>query len=280
MADTLLNQFITTLAQAEPDIDLAATALLIARQAYPDLDADSYLERLDRMAEALRERLDPDYTPVDTMLELNQYLFSELGFAGNRQDYYDPRNSFLNDVLDRRLGIPITLSIVYLEVGRRVGLDLEGVPFPGHFLVKLHVNEGEVILDPYGGGASLGLDDLEERMEQAMGNGRPLRPLLPGLLSGTTKRNILVRMLRNLRSVYLRREDHLRVLQTLDWILACQPDDAEALRDRGLAYETLECAKPALADLRRYLDLAPRAPDAESIRARVIDLQRAARRLN
>lgn len=280
MTDSLLNQFITNLAQADPDIDLAATALLIARQAYPDLDSASYLERLDRMAEDLRERLDPDYTPVDTMLELNQYLFSELGFAGNRQDYYDPRNSFLNDVLDRRLGIPITLSIVYLEVGRRVGLDLEGVPFPGHFLVKLHVNEGEVILDPYGGGASLGLDDLEERMEQVMGNGRPLRPLLPGLLSGTTKRNILVRMLRNLRSVYLRREDHLQVLLTLDWILACQPDDAEALRDRGLAYEALECAKPALEDLRRYLEMAPRAPDAESIRARVIELQRAARRLN
>jgi len=281
MTDPLLAQFLASLgAGDESAINLAGSALLIARTAHPTLDADGCLARLDAMAEDVRERLEPDYTPVDAMLELNQYLFNEQGFSGNRDAYYDPHNSFLNDVLERRTGIPITLSLLYLEIGWRIGLELEGVGFPGHFLVKMQVNEGEVFLDPFNQGASLEMEELEERAEQVLGGNRPLRPLLPAILAPVGKREILVRMLRNLKAVYLRRDDHQEALRIIEWLLACQPESAEHLRDRGLTYQALECARPALADLRRYLELTPAARDAEEIRARIIDLQHAALRLN
>jgi regulator of sirC expression with transglutaminase-like and TPR domain len=162
---------------AEPDaaVDLGLAALLIARQEYPTLDSALYLAQLDSMALELRQRGADAGDEIAAIQALNRYLFQELGFRGNQQDYFDPRNSFLNDVLDRRLGIPITLSLIYLEVGRRLGLRLQGVAFPGHFLVKLPLRDGEVILDPYAQGASLGIQELEERAEQAIGARRLLR---------------------------------------------------------------------------------------------------------
>jgi regulator of sirC expression with transglutaminase-like and TPR domain len=275
-----LRRFAGLMAGSDAHIDLADAALLVARQEYPDLDPGPYLRRLDAMAAALRPRLDPHGDAVGSILALNDYLFGELGFAGNRDDFRDPRNSFLNEVLDRRLGIPITLSLVYLEVGWRLGLPLRGVSFPGHFLVKLEIEDGEVILDPFLRGASLSLDDLASRIQGLAATQRPTRASLPRLLAAASNKVILLRMLHNLKQTYLEREDYPRALSTLEWILAAVPNDPREIRDRGTVYERLECAKAALADLRRYLELAPEAADAEAIRVRVVELHQAVARLN
>src|SRR5262245_7585883 len=149
-------------ARPEADIDVAEAALVIAAEEYRNLDVLGYLKQIEELAGRLKGRLRRDISTAETVIALNCYLFEELGFAGNAADYYDPRNSFLNEVLDRRLGIPITLSVLYVEIGRRVGLAVRGVSFPGHFLVKCPVRDGAVVRDPYARGSSLGLDDLRE----------------------------------------------------------------------------------------------------------------------
>jgi regulator of sirC expression with transglutaminase-like and TPR domain len=201
---------------------------------------------------------------------MNHILFQEEGFAGNAAHYYDRRNSFLNDVLDRKLGIPITLSIVYMEVGRRLGLSLEGVSFPGHFLVKLELERGRIVLDPYLGGISLSEQELRSRLHQAYGDQSDVP--LDRLLTSAGKRHILTRLLHNLKAIYLRKEEYTKVLPVIDRILLIRPDRPEELRDRGLIYERLECAQSALEDYRRYIELEPNAPDARDIRNRLINL--------
>ena len=154
------------IASAPPqNVSLAEGALLIAAEEYSGLDIDDYLKRIYEMGVTLHRRLRSDITTTEALLALNRYVFEELGFSGNSQDYYDPRNSYLNEVIDRRLGIPITLAVLYIEIGRRIGLPLHGVSFPTHFLVKCTMREGAIILDPYAQGASLGLDDLKQRLQ-------------------------------------------------------------------------------------------------------------------
>lgn len=258
----------------EEDIDLAEAALCIARLEYPELDVPAYLERLDRLADDLGRQLPAQSSSVDKIFALNHFLFAEQGFSGNLDEYYDPRNSFLNEVLDRKLGIPITLSILYLEIGRRIGLPLEGVSFPGHFLVKLPVDGGDIVLDPFAGGVSLSEEDLENQLEALYGgHPQPASPPLNLLLSSAGKREILLRMLRNLKGIYLGERHLYKALDVAETILALAPTASGELRDRGMLYDQLECFRPALADYQRYLDLEPEAADAESIRARVIELQ-------
>jgi regulator of sirC expression with transglutaminase-like and TPR domain len=165
----------------DEDISLAEAALLIAGHGYPDLNVAAYLSRIEELAYMLRLRIDEEYSVTERISALNQFLFGELGFAANTDDYYDPRNSFLNEVLERRTGIPITLSVIYLELGRKVGLPLHGVSFPGHFLVKCAVPEGAVVLDPYSGGISLGLPDLQKRLREVQG-GEVSRAIIAELL--------------------------------------------------------------------------------------------------
>ncbi len=256
----------------EEAIDLAEAALLIAQGEYPQLDIGAYLERLDHLAGKVRARLSPGAPPEKIVAAMNQRLFEEEGFAGNTGRYYDPRNSFLNDVLDRRIGIPISLSIVYMEVGRRLGLSLEGVSFPGHFLVKLELENGEVVLDPYSGGASLSERELGKRLRRFHGDLSGVS--IDRFLTGASKKEILVRMLRNLKAIYLHREDFARALSEVQRILLIMPDLAEELRDRGLLYERLECAQSALQDYRRYLELEPNARDVRVIRSRIINIEK------
>src|SRR6185503_5716028 len=189
-------------ARPEQDIGLAEAALAIAAEQYRGLDIPHYLARIDEMAGTLGQRLRRDIGVTDTIIALNLYLFDELGFAGNAADYYDPRNSYLNEVLDRRLGIPITLSLLTIEVGRRVGLALHGVSFPGHFLVKCSVRDGVVVLDPYARGTSLSLDDLQLRLKTLRGE-TPPPDMVQHMLAAAGRKDILVRLLRNLKSNYL-----------------------------------------------------------------------------
>jgi regulator of sirC expression with transglutaminase-like and TPR domain len=262
------------------DLDLAEAALLIAKTEYPALDVPAYLAQLDELAARLRARV-PDAAGLEQMVvSLNELLFEELGFSGNTDNYYDPRNSFLNDVLDRKLGIPITLCIIYMEVGRRVGLELEGVSFPGHFLVKFATDEGDVVLDPFAGGVPLTEEELVDRLEETYGQHRITNSSLPQLLAAASKRDILVRMLRNLKVVYVHQERFEKALDVTNQILLISPELAEEVRERGQLYERLECHRSALLDYQRYLRLEPQAPDLADIRNRIIALEPAAQRLN
>ena len=263
----------------EEDIDLADAALVIAAHEYPGLDVNAYLARIAELAETLKGRLRRDIGPTDALVALNRYLFEELGFSGNTADYYDPRNSYLNEVLDRRLGIPITLSVLCIEIGRRIGLALHGVSFPGHFLVKCVVRDGVVVLDPYARGASLSLDDLQLRLKTLRGE-TPPPDMVQHMLAAAGRKDILVRLLRNLKSNYLERRDPARALAAADRIIELAPRAAEEYRDRAGIYLDLECFRAALSDFRDYLMLKPGADDAAVVQRRVVELQQIAARLN
>jgi len=262
------------------DVSLAEGALLIAAEEYEGLDVDRYLERIDEMGAVLRRRLRSDISTAEALIALNRYVFEELGFSGNTDDYYDPRNSYLNDVIERRVGIPITLAVVYIEIGRRIGLSLQGVSFPTHFLVKCVLREGAIILDPYARGASLGVDDLQERL-RSVSEGLELDPtLVASLLTPAAPADIFARMLRNLRAIHLERGEHLKALCASNRILGLQPDAADEYRERGELYDKLECVRAALADFRHYLKLNPQARDSDRVARRMADLEPLAARLN
>ena len=265
--------------RSDDEIDLAEGALLIAKGVNADLDVAHYLSRIEALAGELARRFTGSTSQTDRILALNQFLFEEQGFAPSIEDYYDPRNSFLNEVLERRVGIPISLSVLYIEIGCRAGLPLSGVSFPGHFLVKCKVNAGLIVLDPYCRGVSLSLHDLQQRLREVRG-GEVSRAIVAGMLVGANKKQILARMLRNLKAIYLEREDYNMALSAMEWIITLTPADALEVRDRGLLYAKLECARAALDDLQRYLELAPDAEDVQEMRSRVIELRQAAARLN
>ncbi len=263
----------------EEAIDLAEAALLIATHAYPDLDVAHHLARIGELAKTLESRIQPDSGSSERILALNEYLFAELGFAANEEDYYDPRNSCLNEVLDRRVGIPITLSLLYMEVGGRIGLPLHGISFPGRFLVKCALPEGTVVLDPYSGGISLGVADLQKRLREVR-DGDDSDAIVAGMLGAAGKKEIILRLLRNLKAIYLRSQQFDRALPILDWIIATGRDQPLELRDRGMIYQELECSRAALADFERYLELYPGCDDRDEICRRIVELQRQSARLN
>ncbi|HEV8518280.1 MAG TPA: tetratricopeptide repeat protein [Burkholderiales bacterium] len=261
-------------------INLGEAALLIAAEEYRDLDIASYLARLDQLAATLKRRLRPDIGSADTIVALNRFLFEEHGFSGDAADYYDPRNSFLNEVLDRKRGIPITLAVVYIEIGRRIGLPVQGISFPAHFLVKCPLREGTVVLDPYAKGISLSFDDLKQRIKNLRKGVEPSRSVVAGALATASNKDILVRMLRNLKGIYSHHKEWLKALAAVDRIIIAMPNSAEEYRDRGMFYANLECFRAALFDLQAYLKMLPVAQDADVVREKVIELQAVASRLN
>lgn len=280
-----LEPFAELLAREDARIDLAHACLLIAEDAYPGLDVPAYLAELDRLAQRLRARLPQAHAGEEKVIALNAFLFEELGFTGNVEAYYDPRNSYLNEVMDRKTGIPISLSIVYMEIGRRFGLPLEGVSFPGHFLVRLRVRGGVLMLDPFAGGAPQSVDELRARVARVIPpeatGGVPVEDLpLDQFIEPASNRQILARVLRNLKGIYRQTDDPARLLDVLNRMLVLSPRSRPDLRDRGLVYQRLECWRPALQDLTDYLDLEPDAADLAEIRARVIELRSRCARLN
>ncbi|KFN49140.1 SirB1 family protein [Arenimonas composti] len=265
---------------ADDELPLLDIALLIARDEYPDLDAAGYAATVDAYADALRPQLDRDLDLPARLTAINRFLFEELGFAGNTTQYDDPRNSYLNDVLDRKLGIPISLALVQMEVTRRVGLPLDGISFPGHFLVRMPVDDGILVLDPYNKGRPVGADELRERASPHLGGQMPDDQQLLQILHPATHRVILMRMLRNLKAVYAEHGDWVRVARSADRLLKLAPDTAEAHRDRGLAYRELGHLRGAREDLARYLQLLPEADDVEAVRVALIELGSRPPRLN
>ena len=267
-------------AAAPQNVSLAEGALLIAAEEYEGLDVDEYLGRIDAMGATLHRRLRSDISPTEALLALNRYLFDELGFSGNAQDYYDPRNSYLNEVVERRLGIPITLAIVYIEIGRRIGLQLHGVSFPSHFLVKCTLRDGAIILDPYARGASLGIDDLKKRLRSLSKDLEVDDKLMKTMIAAASPNEIFARLLRNLRAIYLSKDERLKALNAANRIVMLLPHAAEEYRDRAQLYLELECFRAALTDFRSYLRMKPEASDSESVSRHIAELEPLAARLN
>lgn len=253
----------------DPDIDLATGALLIAAAEYPQLRLAPYLRRLDVLAERVRDRLAGESGPVVVLQELGRVLFQEEGFRGNADAYSDPRNSFLNDVLDRRLGIPITLGIVMLEVGWRLGLPVCGINFPGHFLVRYEGEVARLLIDPFDAGRVRWEDEGQALLDRVYGGMVRMRP---EFLRPATRADILARVLTNLKGVYLNTRDDDRALAAVDRILMIRPTAPVELRDRGLLLARTGRAEEAVLELERYLDHAPAAPDAQRVRSLIAQL--------
>jgi regulator of sirC expression with transglutaminase-like and TPR domain len=259
----------------EPAFPLAEAALLVACEEYPELPVSRYLARIDELAESARGPVDRASTLRSRVLALNAYLFEEQGFHGNHDDYYDPRNSFLNDVLDRRLGIPVTLSALYIEVGRRCGLEVEGVSLPGHFIVRVRpASRGpaaeEQLVDPFHAGALLSHEECQARLDRIF-SGR--MRLDPAMLAPCDGRSLLARMLRNLKVIYIKAQDYPRALNALDLLVELEPASAEERRERGLVYAAMDCYGLAASDLEKSLELAPQGPEAERLRGRLLELR-------
>jgi regulator of sirC expression with transglutaminase-like and TPR domain len=246
--------------------ELAPAALAIARVEYPSLDPAPCLAELDRMGREARARVGRDPAMAEGVRLLNEYLYDEQGFTGNREQYDDPRNSFLNDVLDRRTGIPIALAVVYLEVARRAGLPVAGVNFPGHFLLRAVAPAGAderddvLIIDPFHGGALLSEGDCRQLLRQHIGDEAAFDR---SLLAPATRRDIVVRMLVNLKRLYVRMRSFPQARFISHLLLAIDPSAVSELRDRGLLAYHLEDFAAALRDLEEYLRLVPKRPPGE-----------------
>lgn len=256
----------------DDQIDLLRASLTIARTEYPGLDIEGCVGRVDGIAGKVRSQIPPEMSVLDLVTTLNRVLFRDMGFRGNREDYYDPRNSFLNDVIERRLGIPITLSVLYMEVARRIGLPLVGVGMPGHFLLKVYDVEGrQILIDPFNQGAMLNAADCEERMRTIYAGELRFKPeyLLP-----VSRRQILTRMLNNLRHIYMSVRQFRKTLAIVDLVLAIYPRSPEDVKQRAMLRFSVGQLAGTVKDLDQYLAMNPEASDADEIRQTALGIRK------
>jgi regulator of sirC expression with transglutaminase-like and TPR domain len=268
-------QYFAALVADDASFSVVEAAIAVAQDDYPGLDAQDVLAQIDLLAERLKRRLPADAAPLQRLRLLNRYFFQELGFAGNVNDYYDPRNSYLPEVLKTRRGIPITLALLYTEIASQVGLSACGVSFPGHFLVKLHMPRGEVVLDPFSG-QSLSREELDERLlpyRRQRGLTGDFEAPLGLFLQTAPPRDVIARLLRNLKEIHRTAADAPRELAVLDRLVILLPQAWEERRDRGLVHAQLGHAALAADDLSQYLVQCPDAADADGLRERLQGLQ-------
>ncbi len=249
----------------QPDgaIDLAKAALYMALEEYPNFEPQEYLDALDSIADEVRSRLPTQNYPLRIIQTINGYLYEDCQFSGNDADYYDPRNSFLNQVIDRRTGIPISLSLVYLEVAKRIDFPMVGIGMPGHFLIRPDFEDAGIFVDAFNRGEILFPEDCQGRLSQIYGQPMDLQPTF---LAPVSRRQFLGRMLGNLKAIYLQQRDAVRVLGAIERILLLFPDALGERRDRGILYYQLGRFSEARSDLAIYVTNAPNAPDAATIR--------------
>jgi regulator of sirC expression with transglutaminase-like and TPR domain len=260
VADTW-EEFQRIARQPEEEVDLARAALLISAVANPDLDPARHLAALDSLAAAASRRLGDTREPLACVNTVSQYLFDEVGFRGNQEDYYDPCNSYLDQVLQRRLGIPITLSLVYIEVGRRLGVPLAAIGMPGHLLVR-HRDSTDLFIDPFYGGILLSQEECAQRLVEVTGAALPWDP---AYLTPIGPREFIARMLRNLKGIFLQRGEYQLALPFLDHLVAVQPEADHERRDRGIVRFHLGRYPEALEDLQIYLDRGATQGQAASV---------------
>ena len=271
MFEDIRHEFEQLAELPDKSIDIIGAAFLIARTAYPHLDEAAYRKSLKDMAESFASDHRPWDSPVEAIEKLNRILFSQEGFDGNRLNYYDPDNSYLNRVMDRKTGIPISLSLIYNEVGRMAGLNLHGIGMPGHFIVALHHGTERIFVDPFNQGDILS----EEQCREMLGNRIKKGPASQAhWLRPATSRDILCRMIRNLKAIYLQLGNNPKAFEMLCWLLLFDPQAPKERLERGLQYEAMGNTDRAVLDFERYLELAPDAGDADLIRSRIETLKK------
>ncbi len=282
--------FETLLSGEDAALDLTMGALLIAAEEYPDLNIAHYLTQLDLFAQKVSEEsglsatnfqqsssLPPNSDPLQIIHAINKVLFEHEHFHGNHADYYDPCNSFLNDVLERRKGIPITLSLIYMEVGKRLGLQIVGIGLPFHFIVRCDLPSGSIYIDPFERGRILSEQDCRDRIKRLFRGKIPFNPLW---LEPVSNRQLLTRMLANLKNIYIRNGDYPRALSACDRIVMLAPDTAIERKDRGIVHLHLKHYTRAIRDFNTYLELAPLADDAEDVRHQIKAIRQTIAMLN
>jgi len=261
----------------EGSLDLARAALLVAAESDPRVDVDAQLHTLDSWAAELRARIEPGWNNLQKLARLRRYVFEDLGFRGEHKDYYNPANSLLHEVMQRRRGIPLTLSILFMELGWRIGMPLEGVGFPGHFLVRLTGEPGDLLLDPFSEGRSLSRDEARGLLDKVTGGRMEFDEVL---LESVTKREMITRLLLNLKGSYLRENRDEEALAVVDRLLVLQPGDAIEMRDRGLLLYRLRRFGAAFDALTAYRDSRPQASDAGQVDAHLVALRRILANMN
>jgi regulator of sirC expression with transglutaminase-like and TPR domain len=272
-------QYFATLVAEDSGLALLEAAVSIAQDEYPELDVQAVLSQVDALGAKLKARVPADAAPVQRLRLLNRYFYRELGFAGNVNDYYDRRNSFINDVLAQRRGIPLTLALLYIELAGQLGLTARGVSFPGHFLIKLRMPQGEVVLDPFNG-RSLSREELDERLapyRRRQGLVGEFEAPLGLFLQAAQPRDVLARMLRNLKEIYRSSRDGERWLAVQERLVILLPQNWDERRDRGLAFIEIGRVAAAIGDLEAYLANRPDADDAPAMVERLDALRRTPR---
>ncbi len=255
--------FYSEINKSDEKIDLAKAALYLALEDDREFEFDEYLNVLDTMANEVQKTLPESLYPLRIIKTINNYLYQDLGFTGNTIDYYDPKNSFLNQVIERRTGIPITLSLVYLEIAKRINFPMVGIGMPGHFLIRPDFAEVGIFVDAFNQGEILFPQDCQERLAQIYG--QPVE-LQPQFLATVSNKKFLGRMLTNLKAIYLNRNEGLKAIATIDRILLLFPNAVMEKRDRGVLYYQLNLWEKACEDLESYLVNFPQADDADIIR--------------
>ncbi|MDJ0510937.1 MAG: transglutaminase-like domain-containing protein [Crocosphaera sp.] len=258
-----MQSFLQETNQPDHQINLAKAALIYAKYEYAKLEIKEYLNRLDSIAEEIKYNLPSNLYPLKVIKRINQYLFDELGFMGNKEDYYNPRNSYLNQVIDKKTGIPITLSVIYLEIAKRLNFPMVGIGMPGHFLIRPQFENVGIFVDVFNQGEILFKEDCELKLQEIYQ--QPVK-LEPHFLAPVSNQQILGRMLTNLKYIYLNRQEYPKMLRIIELLLQLFPNHPIEIRDRGLLYYQLRQWEKAITDLQFYLLILPTAQDADAIR--------------
>ena len=269
-------QYFSSLVQSDEHFPLLEAAVSLAQDEYPDLDVQQVLGDVDQLLARIKRRLPADASALQKLRLLNQFFFRDLNFGGNVNDYYDPDNSYLNAVLRTRRGIPITLAVLWLELAGGLGLNARGVAFPGHFMVKVNLPKGQVVIDPFSG-QSLSREELAERLEpfrQRNVTADDFEVPIGLYLKSSPPREIISRMLRNLKDIHKTQEDLPRLLAVMDRLIVLQPDGWTEYRDRALVWAAMGDAEHAVVDLETYLAHAEDALDIDAMAERLAQLRR------
>jgi regulator of sirC expression with transglutaminase-like and TPR domain len=267
--------YFTSLVAEDEHFPLTEATVAVAQHAYPDLDVQGVLDQIDQWGNKLKQRITSDTPPIQRLQLLKHFFYNELGFGPNPNDFYAPENSYLHQIIENRRGIPISLAILMMELGQQIGLNIRGVSFPNHFMMRISLQQGEIIMDPLNG-ESLSKNQLQEMLDpylDAKGYRGELSLPLNIFLRASSSREILSRFMRNLKMIYSEDERWERLLGIQERLVILLPESSEEIRDRGLIFAQLEYVRPAIADLHRYLSEMPGAEDAADIREHIATLE-------